>query len=175
MSSPFVGEIRMFPGNFAPRGWAFCNGQLLAIASNTALFSLLGTMYGGDGRVTFGLPDLRGRVPIRFGQGPGLSLYDIGQQGGSGTVTLTTAQMPAHTHTPYADTAGGGEVNPSNGAYWGTVGRGRPAPYGPATNMTAMSNAVVGNTGGGLPHNNLSPYLTLNFIIAMQGVFPPRS
>lgn len=173
MSSPFVGEIRVCPYNFAPRYWALCNGQLISIASNTALFSLLGTTFGGDGRTTFALPNFQGRAAVHRGQGPGLSLYDLGQAGGTATVTLTTAQIPAHSHVPQVDTAGGGINTPVAGAYWGTVGRGKPAPYGAAAALVPMS-AVTSTVGSSVAHNNLSPYLTLNFIIALAGIYPSR-
>lgn len=175
MSSPFVGEIRIFCGNFAPRGWAFCNGQLLAISSNTALFSLLGTNYGGNGVSTFGLPNLQGRNPLHRGQGPGLTSYVLGEIGGVETVTLNSTQIPSHTHTAQADSTGGGGTAPTAGAYWGTVARGGTPPYGPATNLAAMNPALLSNVGGGLPHNNMSPYLALTFIVALQGIYPARS
>lgn len=174
MSSPFLGEIRMFAGNFAPRQWALCNGQILPISQNTALFSLLGTNYGGNGQTTFGLPNLQGRTPLHYGQGPGLSDYVLGEQGGATNVTLNLTQIPAHSHTVQGDTVAGDSGTPTAGGLWTAVGRGRPAPYGPAASLAAMNPATIGATGGGQPHDNMSPYLTLTFIIAMAGIFPPR-
>jgi microcystin-dependent protein len=174
MASPFVAEIRIFGCNFAPTGWAQCNGQLLPISQNTALFSLLGTFYGGDGKSTFALPNLQGSVAIHQGQGQGLSEYFLGQQGGSQFVTLLESEMPLHTH--------------SVGAYTGDPADNRiPAPnmtlgtpdpglvYNPSNSgLTQMAPQAISPAGGSLPHNNMMPYLTLNFCIAMQGVFPPR-
>jgi microcystin-dependent protein len=176
MADPFVAEIRLFPFNFAPKGWAFCNGQLLPISQNTALFSLLGTTYGGDGRSTFGLPNLQGSAAMHQGQGPGLSQRFLGETGGQQTVTLTLTQMPAHTHTANGKAAGG-TANPSS-MVWGTSNAGKVAAnfYAPAAPAPVNMNAgALANTGGSQPHNNMMPYLTLNFCIAMQGVFPPRS
>lgn len=172
---PFIGEIKMFAGNFAPRGWAFCNGQILSISQNTALFSLLGTMYGGDGRTTFGLPDLRGRSPMHHGAGPGLSPHSLGETSGVENVTLLASEMPAHTHQPQADASGGGQSSPAN-ATWGAGGRGRPPAY--AANQApgaALSSQALATTGGSQPHNNRSPYLGVSFIIALQGIFPSRN
>lgn len=174
MSDPFIAEIRMFGGNYAPQGWAFCNGQLLSIAQNTALFSLLGTTYGGDGRTTFGLPDLQGRVPMHKGQGPGLTGRVLGESGGDASVTLIASEMPAHTHHALADAAGGGQASPA-GAAWGAGGRGRPSAY--SANQApgaALSSQALAVAGGSQPHNNRSPYLGVSFIIALQGVYPPR-
>jgi microcystin-dependent protein len=172
MSNPFLGEIRMFGGNFAPRGWAFCDGQIMSISQNTALFSLLGTFYGGDGRTTFALPDLRGRVPIQQGQGVGLSLYDLGQIGGEENLTLTAAQMPAHHHN-FVSTANPGLDSPANSVLGSpTSGANLYAPSGPNGTMNAAANAPV---GGSQPHPNLMPYLCTSFIIALQGVFPSRN
>ena len=180
MASPFVAEIRMFAGNFPPKGNAFCNGQLLPISQNTALFSLLGTTYGGNGISTFGLPDLQGSAPLGQGQGPGLGLYDLGQTGGLPQVTLTTAHLPAHQHTPACLSA---SPNPAPvlspaGNVWAVAGprRGTPANlYATASNATAMNAQALAPAGGGLPHNNLQPYLAITFIIALSGVFPARS
>ncbi len=173
MSDPFIAEIRIVPFNFAPRGWAWCNGQLMSISQNTALFSLVGTTYGGDGRVTFGLPDLQGRAPMHPGQGPGLSLHDLGETGGSETVTLLQSEMPAHSHGLMASTQPGEDASPANEALARSVGA---SLYQTATNpVVPMSNVAVGPTGGDQPHNNLQPYLTLYFCIALQGIFPPRS
>ncbi len=159
-SDPFVGEIMLVPYNFAPRGWAFCNGQLLALSANTALFSLLGTTYGGDGRTTFGLPDLRGRYAMSSGAGPGLSPRSLGQMSGSEQVTLTAAQIPSHTHTsPFSD--GPGTIS---GAHDRVV-----------TDTKSNENALTGATGGGQAHDNLSPFLVLNYCIALVGIFPSRS
>lgn len=172
MSDPFVAEIRIFAGNFAPTGWAQCNGQLLPISQNTALFSLLGTFYGGDGKSTFALPNLEGSFPIHQGQGPGLSDYSLGQQGGTDFVTLLTTEMPAHNHVAMGV---GGQANqqlPSANSWATTAQRPYIAPASVNGQMGPFSLSV---TGGSLPHNNLQPYLVLNFIIAMQGVFPPRS
>ena len=171
MSSPFVAEIRIFACNFAPKGWAQCNGQILPLSQNTALFSLLGTMYGGDGKSTFALPNMQGNVAVGQGQGPGLSIYDIGQEGGSQFITLLESEMPLHTHN--AMVSGRPVVeNDAAGMYWGTT----------TVNAYSDSNQGLGQlafqaltpNGGSLPHNNMQPYLTLNYCIALQGVFPPR-
>lgn len=172
MSDPFVAEIRIFPFNFAPVGWASCNGQLMPISQNTALFSLLGTTYGGDGRSIFALPDLQGNVPIQQGQGPGLSQYDLGQTGGVESVTLLASEMPAHAHALQAATQDNGDVH--------IVGP--TASFAPSTGGSlyqASTNAqlapqALSPAGQGLPHNNMQPYLTFNFCIALQGIFPPR-
>jgi len=171
MSSPFVAEIRIFACQFAPKGWAQCNGQLLPLSQNTALFALLGTMYGGDGKSTFALPNMQGNVAIGQGQGPGLSLYDIGAEGGTPSITLLESEMPLHTHN--AMVSGRPVVeNDAAAMYWGTS----------TVNVYSNSNQGLGQlalqaltpTGGSLPHNNMQPYLTLLYCIAMQGVFPPR-
>ena len=172
---PFVAEIRIFPFNFAPKGWAFCNGQVLPISQNTALFSLLGTTYGGDGLSTFALPNLQGAAPLHPGQGNGLSLYDLGQSGGAATVTLTGAEMPAHTHAVNGYSGVGSTNDPTNQA-WANAHTGK-APLKMYSNLqpnTQMSANAFSASGGSQPHNNLPPYLTLNFCIALQGVFPPR-
>jgi microcystin-dependent protein len=171
MADPFVAEIRIFPFNFAPTGWAMCNGQILPISQNTALFSLLGTTYGGDGKSTFALPNLAGSVPLHPGQGPGLSLYDLGQQGGSETVTLLESEMPAHSHTMRAVEDDGGFLTPV-GNYFAA---GNSMYVAGNTTNTTMAFQMLTPAGGSLPHNNMMPYLTLNFCIALQGVFPPRS
>jgi microcystin-dependent protein len=176
MADPFVAEIRMFPFNFAPRGWAFCNGQILPLSQNTALFSLLGTTYGGNGQSTFALPDLQGSSALHPGQGPGLSLYDLGQQGGTETITLLVTEMPAHTHAAMAKNAGG-QPSPA-GFVWGTSNAAKVAAnfYAPAAPAPVdMNPLALSISGGSLPHNNLMPYLTLNFCIALQGVYPPRT
>ncbi len=174
MADPFVAEIRIFPFNFAPLGWAFCSGQLLPISQNTALFSLLGTTYGGDGRSTFALPNIQGNAPMHPGQGPGLSLYDLGQMGGAETATLLQSQMPAHSHAMMASTQPGEDPAPgSTEALARSVGA---SLYQTDTSaLVSMSPNAVSTTGGGQPHNNMMPYLTLNFCIALQGIFPPRS
>ena len=173
MSDPFVAEIRIFPFNFAPKGWAFCNGQLLPISQNTALFSLLGTNYGGDGRSTFGLPNLQGRAVMHPGQGPGLSPRSLGETGGSDTVTLLQSQMPSHTHALVASN----EIGEDRKAAGEAAARSTGGPlYGPVpATPVALAVESVSVLGGSQPHNNLMPYLTLNFCIALQGVFPPRS
>jgi len=175
MSSPFVAEIRMFACNFAPTGWAFCNGQLLPISQNTALFSLLGTMYGGDGKSTFALPDMQGNVPVGQGQGAGLSSYFIGQEAGSQFVTLIQTEIPAHNHQVRAQNIDPAEVNaPSPTVVLGQSNNGNA--YAPRSGNTVvnMNFQEIGIAGGSLPHNNMMPYLVVNFCIAMQGVFPPR-
>jgi microcystin-dependent protein len=169
MADPFVAEIRIFPFNFAPKGWAWCDGQLLPLSQNTALFSLLGTMYGGNGKSNFALPDLQGSAVIQPGQGAGLSLYDQGQTGGSDTVTLLESEMPNHSHSLSASTEAGA-TNLPNGAFTGTGS----AIYGAAANLQNMSPQCLSPAGGDGPHNNLMPYLTFYFNIALQGVFPPR-
>ena len=170
---PFVGEIRVVGFNFPPKGWAFCDGQLLPISQNTALFSLLGTMYGGDGKSTFGLPDLRDRVAINAGQGPGLSPYDQGQVGGSGHVTLLQSEIPVHTHTALASPDPAEVQAPAPNRSLARSGPGFLYQSSPAGTVP-MSPVAIAPAGGSLPHNNRSPYLTLNFVIALQGVFPPR-
>lgn len=173
MADPFVAEIRIFAGNFAPRGWAFCNGQIMPISQNTALFSLLGTTYGGNGQSTFALPNLQGSAPIGEGQGPGLSPRFLGETGGTAAVTLIETQIPSHSHTPSAVTGGGNSTSPFGAAWASQAGRTPPPAYASTPNAP-MSPAAIGSTGSGQPHNNMPPYLTLNFIIALQGVFPPR-
>jgi microcystin-dependent protein len=171
MADPFVAEIRIFAFNFAPKGWAQCLGQLLPISQNTALFSLLGTTYGGDGKSTFALPDLQGSAALHPGQGPGLSLYDLGQQGGSETVTLLTSEMPLHNHNLMAQNfVGSDNVPTSNDLSRGSSVNAYAAPGA----LAQMNFQALTPTGGSLPHNNMMPYLTLMFCIAMQGVFPPR-
>lgn len=172
---PFLGEIALVPYNFAPQGWAFCDGQLLAISQNTALFSLLGTQFGGDGRTTFALPDLRGRVPMHVGggPGPGLSPYAIGEMGGVEGVTLLATQMPSHNHGLNANSANGTSDSPVNGIM-GRNASGVPQYSGGAPNAT-MAAAAIAATGGNQPHENRPPFLGLNYIIAMQGIFPSRS
>ena len=175
MSEPFIAEIRMFGFNFAPVDWAFCNGQILPIQQNTALYSVIGAAYGGDGRTTFGLPNLQGAAPLDMGQGTGLTARSVGQKGGAANVTLTAAQMPAHTHAVNASTATTGNLPDPNNAIWTQVaGRGAKAYTATAT-PAAMNPAALSTTGGSSPHNNLMPYQVLNFCIALAGVFPSRS
>lgn len=169
MADPFVAEIRIFPFNFAPKGWAWCNGQLMPISQNTALFSLLGTTYGGDGKSTFALPGLQGSAPMHPGQGPGLSLHDLGETGGSETVTLLQSEMPLHAHTAQTTNEDGNNVNPQ-GRYFG---RGN-ALYAAPNALGGLALQTVAPAGGDQPHNNMMPYLTFYFNIALQGVYPPR-
>ncbi len=176
MADPFVGELRLVGFNFAPLNWATADGQLMPISRNTALFSLLGTNFGGNGVSTFGLPDLRASIPVGAGQGPGLSLYDVGETGGVQNETLLLAEMPQHTHTVRADRTLAEATSPANSSF----GKGGSAAANLYTTDTTPSNQVQMNTsvvtffGGNLPHNNLMPYLTLNWIIALSGVFPQR-
>jgi microcystin-dependent protein len=174
MADPFVAEIRIFPFNFAPKGWAFCDGQLLPISQNTALFSLLGTTYGGDGKSTFALPDLQGNAPMHPGQGPGLSLHDLGETGGSETVTLLQTEIPAHSHTLMAQNQPG-QLNAPAADRSLSRSNGGDAWKQPPQVLSAMAFQALAPAGGDQPHNNMMPYLTLNFCIAMQGVFPPRT
>ncbi len=174
MADPFVAEIRIFPLNFVPKNWAWCNGQLLPIAQNTTLFSLLGTTYGGDGKSNFALPNLVGRAVIGPGQGPGLSERTLGEPVGQSTVTLTSAEIPSHNHTMQINNVAGNSTSP-NGNGLAVAARGVPifAPMsGASGNMHA---SALTEAGGGQPHNNMQHYLTMNFAIAMQGVFPPRT
>lgn len=174
MSSPFVAEIRIFGFNFAPTGWAFCNGQLLPISQNTALFSLLGTTYGGDGKSTFGLPDMQDSAPMHPGQGPGLSQRFLGEQSGSETVTLLESEIPMHSHTLRATVEEGTQGTLTSGATLaGSVG-GQMYQKTTNTGLVPMAFQALSPAGGSLPHNNMQPYLTVNFCIAMQGVFPAR-
>jgi microcystin-dependent protein len=175
MADPFVAEVRIFPCNFAPKGWAFCDGQLLAISQNTALFSLLGTTYGGNGQSNFALPNLQGRSPLQPGQGPGLSLYDLGEQGGSENVTLINTEMPAHTHNARASTTDGSLPAPGSNA-WAIPGADRDLFIynAGANNQVNMAPDALNISGNNQPHNNLMPYLTLTYCIALQGIFPQR-
>jgi microcystin-dependent protein len=176
MADPFVAEIRIFPFSFAPKGWAFCNGQILPISQNTALFSLLGTIYGGNGQSTFALPNMQGNAPMFFGQGPGLSLHDEGEMSGTETVTLLESEMPAHTHTARVSNQQGDIQQPTP-----TTSIARPngalpfVPGSPTPPFVSMAFEMLTLTGGSGPHNNMQPYITLNFNIALQGVFPPRT
>lgn len=174
MADPFVAEIRIFPFNFAPKGWAWCDGQLMPISQNTALFSLLGTTYGGNGKSTFGLPDLQGCAPMHPGQGPGLSLHDLGETGGSETVTLLESETPSHLHVMRASSDDGDLKAPTPSR---SLARsiGGFAYQSSAAGLQPMAPEALPPAGGDQPHNNLQPYLTLFFSIALQGVFPPRS
>jgi len=175
MSNPFLAEIRIFTGNFAPKGWALCDGQLMPISQNTALFSLLGTTYGGDGKSNFALPDLQGCAPMQAGQGPGLSLRDLGETAGEQTVTLLQTEMPAHAHGVLA--ASGSNSNSPVGNAWASGQKGFGALYTPSSAQTNVQMNPFGTSiaGGNLPHNNMMPFLGLTFIMALQGVFPARS
>lgn len=177
MSNPFVGEIRIVGFNFAPRGWATCSGQLLPISQNTALFSLLGTTYGGNGQSTFALPNFIDRAPMHAGQGPGLTDRQLGESSGSPTVTLTTVQLPVHGHTVQCVSAAPSSPQQSPvGNIWApSAGRTGAALYQNGAANAGMNANAVGNSGGGQPHNNMQPYLGVMFIIAMQGIFPPRN
>lgn len=172
MSNPFLGEIRMAGFNFAPRGWAYCAGQLLAISQNDALYALVGTTYGGDGVNTFGMPDMRGRLPINQGTGPGLSTYVIGQKAGTESVTLTTSQIPIHSHTINAASGGARSGSPSTTL----LGSGEADVYNnDSASTVAMSPNAIAQSGGNQPHDNMQPYLCINFIIALEGIFPSRN
>ena len=170
MSEPFIAEVRIFAGNFAPRGWAFCNGQLLPIAQNTALFSLIGTTYGGDGRTTTALPNLQGRVPMHPGRGPGLTSHRLGQRGGSETATLAESQIPSHNHRLSANDQRADQTNPASTQFLG-----KAEMYAPPGATTPMADEALAETGGSQPHDNLQPFLAMNFIIALVGLYPSRS
>lgn len=175
MSDQFLAEIRIFPFNFPPTGWAFCDGQIMPISQNTALFALLGTTYGGDGKSTFALPDMQGNAPMQPGQGQGLSLRDLGEMSGVESITLLVSEIPAHTHTirthnlDFADTQ-----NPTPDADLAKSNQGNCYQTNTSANLTTLAFQAMPPTGGGLPHNNMQPYLTLNFCIALQGIFPQR-
>ena len=175
MSDQFVAEIRIFPFNFPPTGWAFCDGQLMPISQNTALFALLGTTYGGDGKSTFALPDMQGNAPMQPGQGQGLSLRDLGEMSGVESITLLVSEIPVHTHSiathnlDFADTQ-----NPAPTALLGKSANGLAYQTTVNANLTTLAPQALPPAGGGLPHNNMQPYLTLNFCIALQGIFPQR-
>lgn len=171
MSEPFIAEIRIFAGNFAPRGWAFCDGQLLPISENTALFSLIGTTYGGDGRTTTALPNLEGRAPMGAGRGPGLTARQLGERGGTQMVGLTTNQIPSHSHQLY----GTGEDASASSPASNLLPAGEIEGYTSSTNLAPMDSNALETSGGSQPHNNISPILALNFIIALVGLYPSRS
>ncbi len=176
MSEPFIAEIRIFAGNFAPRSWEFCDGQLLPVAQNTALFSLIGTTYGGDGRTTTALPNLQGRAPMHPGRGPGLTARRLGQKVGVETVTLSEAQIPSHSHTARAASAtGNAGLGPDSNNSMGRSGGGDAYQTDTSGNLVDMASSTLSTTGGGQSHDNVQPYLTLNFIIALQGLYPSRS
>jgi microcystin-dependent protein len=175
MADPFVAEIRIFPFNFAPKGWAWCDGQLLPLSQNTALFSLLGTTYGGDGKSTFALPDLQGRAPMHPGQGPGLSLHDLGETGGSETVSLLESEIPAHSHALRASLDDGDLSSPAPTRSLAKSGGGVIYTSNTGKGTPAMAPESLVPAGGDQPHNNMQPYLTFYFCIALQGVFPPRT
>ena len=174
MSQPFVGEIRMFGGNFAPAGWHFCNGALLSISENEVLFLLIGTTYGGDGQSTFGVPDLRGRVPIHIGQGAGLSSRVIGEAGGTETVTLTANQIPVHNHAVGADTRAGTSTKPQ-GRVWSASAPSLTYAAPTGVNTTTLNPATVAASGGSQPHENMLPFVAVNFIISLFGIFPSQA
>jgi microcystin-dependent protein len=174
MSDAYVAEIRIFAGNFAPTGWALCNGQLLPISQNTALFSLLGTTYGGDGKSNFALPNLQGMTPMQQGQGAGLSQYFLGQSGGETSVTLQTTQIPSHNH-PVNCLSGAGNQSAPTGNYWSDSGVARGKLVYAAAGSVGMNPNAFASIGPIQPHNNMPPYLTLTFIIALQGIYPPRT
>lgn len=174
MADPFVAEIRIFPFNFAPKGWAWCDGQILPLSQNTALFSLLGTTYGGDGKSNFALPDLQGRAPMHPGQGPGLSLHDLGETGGSETVSLLESEIPSHSHALMSLGAPANRTNPiGNVLARPATGLAYVPPAGAP--LVSMASNALAPAGGDQPHNNMQPYLTLYFCIALQGVYPPRT
>ncbi|MCU1677349.1 MAG: phage tail protein [Frankiales bacterium] len=174
MADPFVAEIRIFPFNFAPSGWAWCDGQLMPISQNTALFSLLGTTYGGNGTSNFALPNLQGSVPMHPGQGPGLSLHDLGEQAGAETVTLLESEIPVHAHAVQANAAQADLQGPGPARVLARASGGSAYQTNSAANLVPMSDQALAPAGGDQPHNNMQPYLTLSFNIALQGVFPPR-
>jgi microcystin-dependent protein len=173
MSEPFIGEIKMFAGNFPPSGWAFCAGQLVPITENETLFNLIGTTYGGDGQETFALPDLQGRVPIHMGQGPGLQTYQIGEKAGVEQVTLNLQQIPPHNHVPLASSAAGTSDTPAGGVWAASSAKQFIVPSGPpGATMAPLDSGIA---GGGQPHDNMLPYQTINFIISLFGIFPTQN
>ncbi|WP_248928196.1 phage tail protein [Paenibacillus hamazuiensis] len=173
MAVPYVGEIRMIAGNFAPVGWAFCNGQILSISEYTLLYSLIGTTYGGDGVTTFCLPDLRGRAPMHMGQGPGLSFRSIGERGGVEAVTLTVSQIPSHSHEAGGQSERGTSNIPTNGVWAQSTMNQYKSPFTPVGKT--MHSQAVGSAGGGAAHDNMMPYTAIHFIIALDGTIPPRA
>ncbi len=175
MAEPFIGEIRMFAGSFAPRGWAMCDGQVLAIAQNNALFALLGTTFGGDGRTVFALPDQRGRIPIHAGTGPGLSSRSFGERGGTETVALSSGELPAHDHPAMGLDDGGGLTGPSGAAPAITADNTYGRPIDEPPNLVDMNPGAIAPTGGDQAHNNVQPFLCVNFIVALIGIFPSRN
>jgi microcystin-dependent protein len=176
MADPFVAEIRPFAFNFAPKGWAFCDGQIMPISQNTALFSLLGTTYGGDGKSNFALPNLQGTALMHPGQGPGLSLHDLGETGGSETVSLLESEIPSHTHTMRAHDGDPADAqSPSANTSLAQSAQGSAYQSNSTANLVALSDQTLAPAGGDQPHNNMQPYLTVNFCIALQGVYPPRT
>jgi microcystin-dependent protein len=175
MSDQFLAEIRIFPFNFPPTGWAFCDGQLMPISQNTALFALLGTVYGGDGKSTFALPDMQGNAPMQPGQGQGLSLRDLGEMSGVESITLLQSEMPVHTHSIRTHNIDAADTqNPSADTSLAQSNQGQAYQTVVNANLTLMAFQTLPPAGGGLPHNNMQPYLTLNFCIALQGIFPQR-
>jgi microcystin-dependent protein len=175
MADPFVAEIRIFPFNFAPKGWAWCDGQLLPLSQNTALFSLLGTTYGGNGKSNFALPDLQGRAPMHPGQGPGLSLHDLGETGGSETVSLLESEIPSHSHSAVAQASTANLNDPAGAVVARAFGGGNLYKTAAGAPLATMAGDSLAPAGGDQPHNNMMPYLTFYFCIALQGVFPPRT
>jgi microcystin-dependent protein len=175
MADPFVAEIRIFPFNFAPKGWAWCDGQLLPLSQNTALFSLLGTTYGGNGKSNFALPNMQGNVPMHPGQGPGLSLHDLGETGGSQTVTLLESEIPSHPHIMRASGDVADNNVPANAMLAKPAGRGNNLYITATSPLVGLNDSALAPAGGDQPHNNMQPYLTFYFCIALQGVFPPRT
>jgi microcystin-dependent protein len=171
MANPFLGQISMFGGNFAPRGHALCNGQLLSIDQNDALFALIGTIYGGDGVTTFAMPNMQSRIPYHRGNLAGGSSYTIGENGGQEQVTITTNQLPPHTHIPVGNSTDGSQSSPANG-FWGAANANK---YSTAAPNAPMNAAAIGPTGGSQPHDNMLPFLCVNFIIALEGVFPSQN
>lgn len=174
MAEPFIGQILMAGFNFAPRGWALCNGQLMSIAQNTALFSLLGTYYGGDGRTTFGLPNMQSRASVHQGRGPGLSNYVLGEEGGASTETLITSEMPMHTHSVDCISQPGNQPSPL-GHVWAAEAGGLTLTYTDQAPDVTMNVMAIGLSGGSQPHNNMQPYLGITFVIALFGLYPSRN
>jgi microcystin-dependent protein len=172
---PFVAEIRIFPFNFAPKGWAFCDGQILPLSQNTALFSLLGTTYGGDGKSNFALPNMQGNAPMHPGQGPGLSLHDLGETGGSETVSLLESEIPSHSHSLMASAQPSTRTSPAGNSLCRIQSGATPFVAPSGAPLVSFSDNALAPAGGDQPHNNMQPYLTLNFCIALQGVYPPRT